>query len=196
MNKKLCLALSTLVSGLIFGSLSFAGPVEAVTDTATQLISILNISNPGTRASRMCQLVKSRVDVAHLGTDLIGRQYVIKDPAGAAQFQKLVPSVIVSEFFDKLTNVGNAKPVVDPNFIPRGSTRLGVRVNLGGLNLVLTIDKASYRVYDVEYRGVSLVQRKRSQFASDLTYFSARGPAPVADLVNKLINSGALVRCP
>jgi ABC-type transporter MlaC component len=125
----------------------------------------------------------------------LGRQWRAADAAGSNQFLDLVPSIIVSEFFGRLSNVGNVSPVVDPNLVPKGSTRAGVRTQIGRMNLLITVNKANSKIYDVEYMGHSLMNDKRNEFQRSLSGFQQRGPQPVAALVNYLINSGKLVKC-
>lgn len=186
-----------LVLSLFAAAAAHAGPAESVSATVGQLLQVLQNSDNGARARGLCSLARAKVDSPTIAGDLLGRQYSSypTDPNGPRQFVALVPSIIVSEFYNRLDGLGTQYSV-SPNLIPKGSSRVGVSVNVGGTTLVVTVSKASHKVLDVQWRGISLVQNKKGEYQRALSSYAGNGDkTPVSSLVGNLINGGRLIRC-
>lgn len=85
---------------------------------------------------------------------------------------------------------------VSDNPVPRGSARVGYRVQWNTKDLIVTLNKATQKIMDVEWNGASLVDHKRKQFQKTIQDADRSGSkTPVADLVKKLVNSGEIVKC-
>lgn len=187
--KQIILALSLLV-----GTSAFAGPVESVDRAVGKLLEAVQISNPSSRAAALCSLARGNVDSPTISNDLLGNyRNSPNDSTGVQNFRNLVPSIIVSEFYNRLSGLGTAY-TVNPNTVPKGSGRIGVIVNVGSRRLTVTVNSANNRVLDVEYIGISLVKHKRAEYQRDLNAWASTGK-PVSKLVESLINSGNLIRC-
>lgn len=189
--KNIILALSLFVA-----SAAHAGPAEAVSDTIGKMLNILASGSDGAKVSGLCSLARQKIEVVQIGADLLGYQYYNSpnDQDGVRKFVNLVPSIIVSEFYGRLNGLGTAYSV-NPTLIPKGSSRVGVQVTVGNTRLVVTANRTTGKVLDVEYMGVSLVLHKKAEYERSLRASAAAGGLPVTELVSSLINSGTLVRC-
>lgn len=189
--KKIILVLSVMMA-----SAAQAGPAEAVSDTIGKMLNILASGSEATKVSGLCRLARQQIEVVQIGADLLGYQYYNSptDQNGVRQFVNLVPSIIVSEFYGRLSGLGTAY-TVNPNLLPKGSSRVGVQVTVGNTRLIVTANKTTGKVLDVEYMGISLVLHKKAEFEPALRASATKGGLPVTELVSSLINSGNLVRC-
>ncbi|MBX3021959.1 MAG: ABC transporter substrate-binding protein [Bdellovibrionales bacterium] len=186
-----------LCVSLLFSSVVYAGPVESVGVAIGKVLQVMQNPSDSARATGLCQLARTYVDSQTIGADLLGRQYMTlpNDQDGVRQFMALVPSIIVSEFYDRLDGLGT-EYTVNPNLIPKGSSRVGVQVTVGSKRLTVTANRGNNKVLDVEYMGISMVNNKRFEYQRDLQRWLGGGnPKPVTQLVNSLINSRALIRC-
>jgi ABC-type transporter MlaC component len=188
-----------LALAMSFTTSAFAGPVETVGDTVSRLLTVLQNKSNSVKVSGMCQLIRARVDVQVIAQDLLGRQFgtLARDAAGIRNFTALVPSIIVTEFYGRLADSGTGFNV-DPRPVPKGSNRTGVRVMIGGSQFVITVNRANNKIVDVEWRGISLVNRKKDDYQRALMVYFNRDnlhSLPVSELVRSLINAGDLIRC-
>jgi ABC-type transporter MlaC component len=188
-----------LIFSFVFSLSAFANPTEAVSTTVGQLLTVLQNKSAPARVRGLCRIVNARVDIPTIGTDLLGPHFsrLTQDVEGIRNFRAILPSVIVTEFADQLSDEGTSFKVVSA-LIPKGSGRVGVRVNIGTSSFVVTVNKANEKVLDVEWRGISLVKTKRQKFQYQMQAAWERDPAhskPISQLVNSLINSGDLIRC-
>lgn len=184
---------------LLFSATAVAGPADAVSSTVGQLLTVLQNKNAPARIQGMCQIVRARTDLNGITNDLLGTRFahMAQDAQGINAFRALLPSVIVTEFASQLSDVGT-QYTVNPVLVPKGSDRVGVRVNIGSTPLTITVSRANNKVLDVEWRGVSLMQTKRQKYQQRLIQSWQPDPdhsKPVTDLVNYLINTGNLIRC-
>jgi len=193
--KFIILSLSLLVA-----SVAHAGPAEVVGASVGKMLKIL--ASGGSEASKvsgLCTLARQQVESNTIGAELLGRQFrtLARDQEGVRNFMRLVPSILVSEFYNRLSGLGTDY-TVNPNLIAKGSSRVGVQIMVGNKRLVVTANKTTGKVLDVEYRGFSLVNNKKAEYQRDMNAWLNRGGSnslPVTQLVNSLINSGNLIRC-
>ncbi len=174
-----------------------AGPIEVVNATVGRLLQILQVSSEGTKARQMCSLVHAQVDNQTIGLDLLGRQFAKSDDVqGINQFMALVPSIIVSEFFETLSKVKSFEYDVINTLLPMGSTRVGVKTIVSGTPVVLTLSKSTLLIQDVSWNTLSLIKSRKRPIQAKLLEQSKRGvKSPVGEVAKSLVRSGELIRC-
>ncbi len=185
---------SLIASVLLLSLTAFAGPQETVSNTVGKLMNIIAGTNENKKISQLCALVRSDLDSGAIGNDLLGGVFskLERDRAGIDAFKKLVPSIIVDQFYDILHDKGGSKWSVGGT-VAKGSARVGVRVDIDGSDFVITVLKSSNKIVDVEYRGFSLVKTKGSDFQRDLQDFyrtNRSSSLPVSELVKQLNGRG------
>ena len=180
-------------------SSAFAGPRESVDQTIGQLLEILKDGNEHSKTAKLCSLVRHRVDTSTIGSELLGSFFgkLGRDRNGIARFKALVPSIIFDQFYGLLNGKGGRSYVVTDT-VPKGSSRVGVRVIIGGkTRLTITVSKTSLRVLDVEYGGRSMIRTKQAEIAAELRRYYKVNEAtslPISRLVDQLVRKG-ITRC-
>ncbi|MGE0528200.1 MAG: hypothetical protein AB7G93_16185 [Bdellovibrionales bacterium] len=110
----------------------------------------------------------------------------------------LVPSIVVSEFFTTLSGVRSREHSVSARTVPRGSERVGVAATVNNKSLMVVVNTRNFKVVDVEWQRISLVNMKKFAYQRDLRQYWGQDPAnsrPVTQLTEQLIQSGKLIRC-
>ena len=182
----------------IFSAPVFATPEAAVSDTVTKLLAAVNGGNQQAKIANLCRLAKSELDTAVVGGDLLGGFFfkLQRDAGGIAKFKKMVPSIIVDQFYDLLADKGGSSFTIKGK-VAKGSARVGVLVDIGRTRFTITVLKSNEKVVDVEYNGFSLVKNRGRDLQNDLQAFYARNresSLPVTDLVDGLIKRG-ITKC-
>lgn len=180
--KKIALALAFAFSGI-----AYAGPAESVSDTVSKMLDILKGANENTKIAQLCSLVKGDIDTNTIGSQLLGTFQHVDDADGVVSFKKLVPSIIMDQFYGLLHSKGGAKFDIQGT-VPKGSSKVGVKVAVDGTVFVVTVLKANNKIVDVEWNGFSLVNTKRDEFQRELNGLHTN--KPVTALVQKLTNNG------
>jgi ABC-type transporter MlaC component len=169
---------------------------DALKTTVKDLLTIVAIPNQAQRVSQLCQLVNADVDIAAITPQLLGSfAGFTPDQAGITAFGDLVPSIIVTDFYSLVSDKAGAAYSVDSTPIPKGSTKVAYKVNVGGVSIVVTVSKKNNKVLDVEFGAFSLIKTKADQYQKDMTAKSTTSPKPVTGLVNELTASTTLIRC-
>lgn len=187
-----------LAFAFAFASPAFATPETAVSNTMTKLLAAVSSGNQQAKIAKLCRLAKSDLDTSVIGGDLLGGFFskLKRDADGIAKFKKLVPSVVVDQFYDLLVDRGGASFTIKGR-VAKGSARVGVLVDIRGKRFTITVLKSNEKVVDVEYNGFSLVKNKGRDLQNDLQAFYARNresSLPVTDLVDGLIKRG-ITKC-
>jgi ABC-type transporter MlaC component len=177
-----------------------ATPNEALSETIKNLMTIIQVNNQTQRVAQLCRLVRNSVDLAAISNELLGQNFstMARDASGIKQFNALMPSIIVTDFYGAVSDKAGAAYSVDSTPIAKGSSKVGYRVNVGGTVLTITVSKKNSKILDVEWNNFSLIQTKRDAFQRDLqNYWNTDNfhSLPVTELVKQLINSGSLIRC-
>jgi ABC-type transporter MlaC component len=187
--KQVFLALLLSLSGF-----AFAGPAESVDQTISELLAALRVNNDRGRVSALCSLVNRRVDTQTIGTELLGGFFgaLKRDADGIRKFKMIVPSIIMDHFYGLMEGKGNAKYTVEGT-TAKGSGRVGVKVVVDNIRLIVTVGKASLKVLDVEWNGLSLIRTKQSEIQRELKKYYQVNPKtslPVTDYVKELERDG------
>lgn len=171
-----------------FQSVAFAGPAESVSETVREMLQILRETNQHTKISQLCGLVKSDVDNSVVGATLLGPYANLNtDAQGVKNFQKLVPSIIMDQFYEILHDKAHATYEI-LGTVPKGAGRMGVKTKIDGRTYVITVLTANNKVVDVEWNAISLIKVKRQEFTRRLRQFN--NDKPVSSLVDALNNEG------
>jgi hypothetical protein len=176
-------------------------PDAELGSTIKSLLTDVGIANPTQRVNALCTLVKANVDLPAISSTLLGSTFstLNRDSAGIAQFNALMPSIIVTAFYSLVSDKAGASFTVNPTPVPKGSARVGYQVNINGLVITVDVSKRSGKIVDAEGFNISLVSNKRDTFQRVLQQSWDQDNArslPVTDLVKSLIASGDLIRCP
>lgn len=176
----------------VFTSSAFATPESAVSDTITKLMDAVSGGNESTKIASLCQLAKSKLDTSVIGQDLLGGFFskLERDADGIAKFKKLVPSIVVDQFHN-LVKGKNSFTI--KGRVAKGSSRVGVLVEIGNKRYTITVMKSNEKVVDVEHSGFSLVKNKARDFQNDLQALYAtnrESSLPVTALVDGLVRRG------
>lgn len=183
---------------VLFQVNTWAGPAEAVNSTVSKMLTILKGTNERAKISALCGLVRADVDTATIGSELLGRNFgtLERDAAGIKKFKALVPSIIMDQFYSLLEDKGGADFSVNGT-VPKGSSRVGVKITIDGTNFVVTVLKSNNKVVDVEWNNISLIAMKRDEFQRDLEiYWNTNNftSLPVSELAKDLENKG-ITKC-
>ncbi len=196
--KLLILALTLSFQTHAFAQSAEASAIAAVSGDVKKLSDILKMGSEPAKIRSLCQLVKTRVGLSTMASELLGSfGKLSRDNTGINQFAALLPSIMVSDFYSMLTS-GAEYFVDEASTTRRGSGRIGVRVQWGNKPLVVVVSSPNNKILDIEWNGASLIKTKRSDFQKDLlNYFNADKDLsmPVTQLIQGLKTSGALVRC-
>lgn len=194
--------IKALVLGLVLSFQSFAfadAASDAVANDVKKISGILLLGSEAAKASALCQVVRSRVDIATVSRQWLGTYAKLtSDADGVRNFTALVPAILVTDVYDLIAGQTGQPYDVSPNSVPRGSSRVGVTVSWGSKTLVVSVNKASLKLLDIQWNSYSLVNRKTGNFQSRLQALYKQGGAnsqPVTALIKELIQSGKLVRC-
>jgi ABC-type transporter MlaC component len=187
-----------LLTALLFATQAYATPEQSVSDTISKLLAAVDGGNDQTKISKLCSLAKSELDTGTIGNDLLGGFFskLQRDADGISKFKKLVPSIVVDQFYDLLNNKGGKEFTIKGR-VAKGSSRIGVLVQIGNARFTITVLKSNEKVVDVEYQGFSLVKNKSRDLQGDLQAFYSRNretSLPVSDLVAKLTSRG-ITKC-
>ncbi len=176
---------AVLLSLVLTSTLAFASPEAAVKETVQTMLNILKSGNDRAQVTALCSLVRQRVDLVVLGTDLLGGYYgrLPSDAQGIAKFKALVPSIIMDSFYDLLSGKGNATYEY-VGTAAKGSARVGVRIKINGTPFTVTVIKANEKVVDVEYGGYSLVATKRGELQRELHRYKSQNLSQPCFLAN------------
>jgi ABC-type transporter MlaC component len=179
----------TLIAlALILQPLAHANPTESVSSTIGKLMTILAGANEVQKVSQLCRLVRSDLETASIGLNLLGTfQHLSTDAEGVRDFKALVPSIIMDQFYGLLNDKGGSEFSIGGT-VPKGSGRVGVKVVIAGSNFIVTVLRSNNKIVDVEWNNYSLVNTKRDEFQRDLSGFHT--DKPVSALVNRLNNNG------
>lgn len=183
-----------LVTALLISSSAWAEPQAAVRDTMTRLLKIVAGTNEQEKISKMCSLARTDLDLNAISDDLLGRFFATlpRDQQGVRAFRALVPSIIMDQFYGLLADKGNASFSVNGT-VPKGTSRIGVRITVAKANFVVVVQKANDKIVDVEYMGFSMVQTKANDYQGQLRREYSKNTEtslPVTALVRTLKSQG------
>jgi len=179
---------SILAIAFAFQSVAFAGPTEAVSTTIGKMLDILRSGNERAKISQLCTLVRTDVDTATIGIQLLGNfARIHEDAEGVNRFKAIVPSIIMDQFYGLLHDKGGARYTI-LGTVPKGSARVGVKTNVAGTVFVITVLRSNNKIVDVEWNNYSLVNTKRDEFQRDLASFHTN--KPVSALVDRMNHQG------
>lgn len=194
---------SILISFLFtwtFAASAQSTPAESLKAAVAQLTAIGQMPDLSQRVSGLCSLANQYVDLPVLAQDLLGPSFgsTARDSAGVANFNALVPSIMVSDFYQLVNSEAGAKYWVDTTIaLPKGSNRVGYKTYFGNTALVITMSKITLKIVDAEWNNISLVKKKRDEYQKIMQEALNRDPnaLPVTTLVNQILASGNVVRC-
>ena len=191
--------LISILFALSFTASAQTTPAESLKAAVAQLTAIGQMPDMNQRVQGLCSLANSYVDLPVLAQALLGTfSRTANDPQGIANFNALVPSLMVSDFYTLVNNNAGEKYWVDTLVqLPRGSNRVGYKTYFGSTALVITMSKSSLKIVDAEWNNISLVNKKRDEYQKVMQEAVNANPSaqPVTTLVNQILATGNVVRC-
>ncbi len=182
----------------ISASASYTSAPEAVSADARRLSEILKITSQKTKMAQMCNLIEVRADLSRVASQILGDfSKIASDQEGVERFGDLIGSILATEFEDILgAGSKGAHYTVSNKASNRGSGTLGVKVQWGGKQLEVLVNRFGFKITDVLWTSLSLVKDLRGEYQAKIKSFRNKGSqTPVSDLVDSLIASGNIVRC-
>ena len=175
-----------LIFTLLIQGIAHAEPIQAVTQTVNNLMGILKEAEPE-KIPLLCSLVNADVDNSVIAETLLGNYAAHADQAGVTAFRAAVPSIIMDQFYSLLAEKAHAEYSIGGT-VPKGSTKVGVKVTVDGTTFVIVVLKSNEKIVDVEWNSFSLMNMKRDEFQREFN----GGPAdrPVSAVVDRLAQEG------
>lgn len=196
--RKVKLSILLAIIAVTFTANASGDPITTVDQTVGRLLQALQTSNEGQKVRQLCSIVNRDVDTQAIGFEILGRQFAKSgDESGIRLFMALVPSIIVSEFYNTLVKVKTFEYTIETALLPQGSSKVGVKSIISGVPVVITLDKARLLIQDVSWNGLSLIQSRKTPIQAQLAAQKALGAtSPVGSTAKSLVQSGDLIRCP
>jgi len=202
--KGFILSLALFVSSSAFANVHPAS--DFVAKTLTKAMKILDLKSDEQRARQMCTVFKQTMALSHVGSAWLGSYANLKrDQAGVRQFQKQMPSIMVTQLFPALGIVEGGTFRVNPKATDLGNGRYQVAVT------VKTTDGKTYNVrgkvgthsgklllMDVSAMGISAVGYIGKDFKNRFDDEYAQDPQnslPVSAVLSQIMSSEDFIRC-
>lgn len=176
-------------------------PADSLKAAVAELTKLGNTADQGARVSGLCKLAFQSIDLPVVAQHLLGSTFskMTRDTQGLTSFSALAPSLIISDFYQLLTEQAGKNFWVDTTTPqPRGSGRVGYKTYFGSTMLVVVMSKTTLKIVDAEWNNISLVDRKRDDYQAILQAEwnkNRETSMPVNALVEQILASGNVVRC-
>lgn len=198
------------ILGLLFLSASSAFAVhpasEFTADTMTRAFQILEIKEDGEKVKQMCSIFKRRMALSHVSNAWLGRYASLeRDQAGVREFRKMMPSLLVTQFYPALGMAEGGTFTVDPNARDKGNGRfeVPVKVRANGRNIsataIIGTYSGEYKLVDVKAFGMSAVNYIGKDYKERLDEeyrLDPQSSLPVSAVVEQVKGSENYIACP
>lgn len=195
-----------LMLALISGSSVYAASHPAsvfVNKTLLKGQQILSLKSDSAKVAPFCNLIRGTANTSYISGVLLGRYaQLATDKTGAAQFVKMLPSIIVTRVMPAIGKAEGGSFTVSPDAVERskGIFVVDITVHAGNGNpysgkVIVASNGSSYRIIDGEYMGFSAVKYSSRDMQKKLDQAADR-KKPITEVLRDMTADPDFIRCP